>query len=154
MPQKIFEKSFAASEDPRLNRDAVFHLLRSCLGSWVCQKVCHIQHYNSTIFFTRATVLCLAGTGHFHLLIDAEDFIEETTAIPFDDAHRHYGKGQTSIDLELPSGSHKLTLQFANALHLSYGPEYAQTVLVSVPWWCNVRIDYRLIHVNSSSAFM
>lgn len=37
-------------------------------------------------------------------------------AIPFDDAHKHFGKGQTGVDLELAPGKHTLTLQFANAL--------------------------------------
>jgi hypothetical protein len=31
-----------------------------------------------------------------------------------------------------PQGKHKLTLQFANALHESYGPNYASTIEVIV----------------------
>jgi len=52
--------------------------------------------------------------------------------IQFDDAHKHYGKGQREIDIQLPPGQHKLTLQFANAIHESYGPEYAVVKTVNV----------------------
>ena len=37
--------------------------------------------------------------------------------IPFDETHLHYGKGQTEAAITLTPGKHKLTLQFANALH-------------------------------------
>ena len=37
--------------------------------------------------------------------------------IPFDDTHLHFGKGQTEASITLSPGKHKLTLQFANALH-------------------------------------
>ena len=39
------------------------------------------------------------------------------TEIPFDETHLHFGKGQTEAALTLAPGKHKLTLQFANALH-------------------------------------
>lgn len=73
-----------------------------------------------------------AGTGHFHLFIDAEDSYPSGVVIPFDDAHKHYGKGQTSVDIQLPEGKHQLTLQLANAIHESYGPEYAKSIAVNV----------------------
>ncbi|EFJ42297.1 hypothetical protein VOLCADRAFT_121558 [Volvox carteri f. nagariensis] len=73
----------------------------------------------------------VAGTGHHHVIIDAPA-PAAGTAIPFDDAHKHFGKGQTSVDLELPPGKHTLTLQFANAAHESYGPEFASTISVIV----------------------
>jgi Domain of unknown function (DUF4399) len=79
------------------------------------------------------TKLCVhSGTGHFHLLIDADEDYPLGKAIPFDATHLHYGKGQTSASIELPTGSHKLALQFANALHESYGPEYLKTIKVTV----------------------
>ncbi|KAG2447178.1 hypothetical protein HYH02_007921 [Chlamydomonas schloesseri] len=71
------------------------------------------------------------GTGHHHLLIDVAA-PPAGEAIPFDDAHKHFGKGQTGVDLELAPGKHTLTLQFANALHESYGPAYAKTITVNV----------------------
>ena len=53
-------------------------------------------------------------------------------AIPFDEKHLHYGKGQTSVDVEVPKGKHTLTIQFANANHESYGPEWAKDVVVEI----------------------
>jgi len=72
-----------------------------------------------------------AGTGHFHLLIDSPSPPEGET-IPFDDAHKHYGKGQLSDDVSLATGKHQLTLQFADAQHRSYGPLFAKTISVNV----------------------
>ena len=73
----------------------------------------------------------IAGTGHHHLIIDAPA-PAAGVAIPFDDTHKHFGKGQTSVDLELPVGKHTLTLQFANAVHESYGPAFSNTITVEV----------------------
>ena len=52
--------------------------------------------------------------------------------IPMDATHKHYGKGQVEGELELEPGKHKITLQFANALHESYGKEFAKTITVNV----------------------
>lgn len=71
-------------------------------------------------------------TGHFHILIDQDGSVAEGEAIPFDDTHKHYGKGQTQDDLVLSPGKHTLTLQFANALHESYGPKFATTTVVNI----------------------
>ena len=71
------------------------------------------------------------GSGHFHLFVDADN-IDEGEMIPFDDAHKHYGKGQTEADVELAPGKHTLTLQLANALHESYGAAYAKVITVDV----------------------
>lgn len=73
----------------------------------------------------------LPNTGHFHVIVDAPA-IADGQAIVFDDAHKHYGKAQTAADLELTPGSHTLTLQFANAVHESYGPAYTSTIKVNV----------------------
>ena len=73
------------------------------------------------------------GTGHHHLVIDGpKAFVPPGEAIPFDDTHKHFGKAQTEGELELAPGKHKLTLQFANANHQSYGKEFAKTVTVNV----------------------
>ena len=50
----------------------------------------------------------IAGTGHFHVLID-QPAPAEGEAIPFDDAHKHYGKGQTEDDVALTPVSGHLT---------------------------------------------
>lgn len=71
------------------------------------------------------------GTGHHHLLINASD-IPENAVIPFDDQHRHFGKGQTETEVVLPPGKYKLTLQFANGAHQSYGEKLRKTIEITV----------------------
>lgn len=72
-----------------------------------------------------------AGTGHHHLLINVPD-VPEGKVIPMDDAHRHFGKGQTEADITLPPGRHRLTMQFADGLHRSYGEKLRKTIEVTV----------------------
>ena len=73
------------------------------------------------------------GTGHHHMIIDGPmAFVTPGEVIPMDDTHKHYGKAQSEGELELTPGKHKITLQFANALHESYGKEFAKTITVNV----------------------
>jgi Domain of unknown function (DUF4399) len=71
------------------------------------------------------------GTGHHHLLIN-QDFTPAGQVIATDDTHRHFGKGQTEEVLNLPPGSYKLTLQFADGLHRSYGKDFSSTINIKV----------------------
>lgn len=71
------------------------------------------------------------GSGHHHLLIDA-DAIPEGAVIPMDERHRHFGKGQTEAEITLPPGSHRLTMQFADGAHRSYGEKLSKTITVNV----------------------
>jgi hypothetical protein len=71
------------------------------------------------------------GWGHHHLLIN-DDFIAEGLVIVADDTHIHYGGGQTSDSLSLEPGDYKLTLQFADGMHVSYGPAWSKTINVTV----------------------
>lgn len=70
-------------------------------------------------------------TGHHHLIVDGGP-IPEGTVVPTDKTHLHFGKGQTETELELPPGKHKLTLQFADGAHRSYGPAMSNTIEVEV----------------------
>ncbi|HEV8286184.1 MAG TPA: DUF4399 domain-containing protein [Chitinophagaceae bacterium] len=75
----------------------------------------------------------VAGSGHHHLFIDAEDSLAAGTIVPKDPTHLHFGKGQTFVDsLKLSPGKHKLTLQFADGLHRSYGSKLATTININV----------------------
>ncbi|HVT85610.1 MAG TPA: DUF4399 domain-containing protein [Chitinophagaceae bacterium] len=74
----------------------------------------------------------VAGSGHFHIFVDAEDSLPLGTVVPKDSTHLHYGKGQTEAELNLAPGKHKLTLQFADGIHRSYGGRLATTVNVNV----------------------
>lgn len=72
------------------------------------------------------------ASGHFHIFIDAEDSLASGTIVPKDSTHLHYGKGQTSDNLTLTPGKHKLTIQFADGIHRSYGGRMATTINVNV----------------------
>ena len=74
----------------------------------------------------------VAGSGHHHLFIDAEDSLTAGTIVPKDSTHIHFGKGQTEYELTLTPGKHKLTLQMADGLHRSYGARLAATITVNV----------------------
>jgi uncharacterized protein DUF4399 len=74
----------------------------------------------------------IAASGHYHIFVDAEDSLASGTMIPKDSTHLHYGKGQTEAEVKLTPGAHKLTLQFADGLHRSYGGKLATTVSVNV----------------------
>ena len=71
------------------------------------------------------------GTGHHHLIIGPAG-IPEGTQVPADEKHIHFGKGQTEAEIELPPGEHKLTMQFADGSHTSYGEVMAATITITV----------------------
>ena len=62
-----------------------------------------------------------AGTGHFHLIIDAE-LPPQDAALPASANVKHYGKGQTEDTLTLPPGPHTLQIEFADGSHLPFDP--------------------------------
>ena len=72
-----------------------------------------------------------ANSGHHHLLINSES-IPNGVAVPADATNIHYGKGQTDTEVSLPPGKYKLTMQFANWAHQSYGPQLSKTIEVVV----------------------
>lgn len=71
------------------------------------------------------------GYGHHHLLIN-DDFAPAGTVIVADETHIHYGGGQTSDSVALDPGTYKLTLQFADGMHVSYGENWSKTITVNV----------------------
>ena len=73
----------------------------------------------------------VAGQGHHHLLINRASQLKGEI-IPADDAHIHFGKAQTETEVKLPPGTYKLTMQFADGFHLSYGEDMAATITVTV----------------------
>jgi hypothetical protein len=73
-----------------------------------------------------------SGSGHHHLFIDAEDSLPSGTVVPKDSTHLHFGNAQTSAEIKLTPGEHKLTLQFADGIHRSYGSKLAATIKVKV----------------------
>jgi hypothetical protein len=73
----------------------------------------------------------VANSGHHHLLINL-DSIATGESIPFTEKHMHFGKGQQEADVKLAPGVYKLTAQFANGAHQSYGKDMSQTITVTV----------------------
>jgi Domain of unknown function (DUF4399) len=73
----------------------------------------------------------LQGTGHHHILINTPLPVDIRAQIPFSDTHKHFGKGQTGTVLDLPPGTHRLRLLFADHEHRPYfvfSPEIEITV--------------------------
>jgi hypothetical protein len=58
--------------------------------------------------------------GHHHVLIDTPLPRDHTAPIPFSATHKHFGKGQTGTELDLPPGRHTLRLLFADHAHKPY----------------------------------
>lgn len=62
----------------------------------------------------------LQGAGHHHILVNQALPLQINAQIPFNDGHRHYGKGQTQAVFDLPPGRHTLRLLFADHEHRPY----------------------------------
>ena len=71
------------------------------------------------------------GAGHHHLIIDGH-YEPKGEAVPKDEKHLHFGKGETETSVHLTPGTHSLTLQFADGLHRSYGLEMSKTIVIQV----------------------
>ncbi len=62
-----------------------------------------------------------ANTGHHHLVIDAP-LPDLRIPIPMSDQYRHFGGGQTELQLELPPGKHTLQLVLGDFRHVPHDP--------------------------------
>ncbi|MCE8512334.1 DUF4399 domain-containing protein [Ruegeria pomeroyi] len=80
------------------------------------------------------------NTGHHHLLVDrppmgqGEDGAEELTyALPADEHHRHFGKGQTEVTLDLEPGKHTLQLVMGDYTHVPHStPIVSEVITIEV----------------------
>lgn len=76
----------------------------------------------------------VANTGHHHLLIDTKlegEALNE--AIPADEHHIHYGKGQTEATVTLPKGDHTLQLVLGDWSHMPHKtPVMSERITVHV----------------------
>lgn len=61
------------------------------------------------------------NSGHHHLIIDTA-FDNTGEAIPADDNHKHFGKGQTETTVELKPGVHSLQLVLGDKNHVPHVP--------------------------------
>ena len=73
----------------------------------------------------------LADSGHNHLLINQMP-VAKGTSVPFDEQHKHFGAGQSETMVTLPAGQYKLTSQFANGAHQSYGETMSSSIQITV----------------------
>jgi len=61
-----------------------------------------------------------AKTGHHHLLIDAKGLPDLSKPLGKD--VKHFGGGQTEVELNLPKGKHTLQLLLGDKLHIPHNP--------------------------------
>ena len=69
--------------------------------------------------------------GHHDLLIN-QDAVAEGAPIPADKQHIHFDHSETRGEVSLPPGNYTLTLQFADGLERSHGPDMSATIQVTV----------------------
>ena len=67
--------------------------------------------------------------GHHHLLIDADVPPDLNLPIPNDEQHRHFGGGQTEVELTLAPGRHTLQMLLGDHLHIPFDPPIASAVV-------------------------
>ena len=73
-----------------------------------------------------------SDTGHHHLIINAP-LPKLGEPIPADDNHRHFGGGQTEVDVELPPGQHSLQLILGDWSHIPHDPPVtSQKITITV----------------------
>lgn len=71
----------------------------------------------------------LPKTGHHHLLVDAPLPEDLSQPLPMSDQYRHFGGGQTEVELELPAGEHTLQLMLGDYLHVAHQPAVVSEVI-------------------------
>lgn len=72
------------------------------------------------------------NSGHHHLVIDAAQ-PRADYPLPTDEHHRHFGKGQTEVELELAPGKHTLQLVFADSKHVPHDPPlFSKPITITV----------------------
>jgi len=67
--------------------------------------------------------------GHHHLLVDAAMPANLALPLPNDETHRHFGGGQTEVELTLTPGRHTLQLVLGDHLHIPHDPPIASSVV-------------------------
>jgi len=74
-----------------------------------------------------------ANTGHHHLLVDVVQMPDMNAPMPNDEHVRHFGGGQTEVELTLPPGKHTLQLLFGDAAHIPHDkPLMSEKITVTV----------------------
>jgi len=71
----------------------------------------------------------IENTGHFHLLIDLPQLPDLSQPLPANEHILHFGKGQTSAELNLAEGEHALQLLLADYAHVAHDPPVMSEVI-------------------------
>jgi hypothetical protein len=75
----------------------------------------------------------LPNTGHHHLLVDVKELPDFSKPLPATDSIRHFGMGQTEVDLTLTPGQHTLQLVLGDYLHTPHEkPVVSEKITVTV----------------------
>jgi hypothetical protein len=73
------------------------------------------------------------NTGHHHLLIDLAKDPNFTVPLPVSDNVRHFGNGQTEVELTLSPGKHTLQLVLGDWLHIPHEkPVMSEKITITV----------------------
>jgi hypothetical protein len=67
--------------------------------------------------------------GHHHLLVDTPMPADLGVPIANDEQHRHFGGGQTEVELTLTPGRHTLQMLLGDHLHIPHDPPIASSVV-------------------------
>jgi len=74
-----------------------------------------------------------ANTGHHHLLIDVDSLPDLSQPLPATDHVKHFGKGQTEVQIELSPGQHTLQLVLGDYLHRPHSqPLMSKPITITV----------------------
>jgi hypothetical protein len=71
------------------------------------------------------------GMGHHHVGVDQDCLPAGTTIVKGTPSWVHFGDGKSEIDMQLPPGQHKLTLQLGDDLHRT-SEGMCETITVNV----------------------
>jgi hypothetical protein len=74
-----------------------------------------------------------ANTGHHHLLIDVDQMPDFSMPLANNEHIRHFGAGQTEVELTLPAGKHTLQLVLGDYLHIAHDkPLTSEKITITV----------------------
>lgn len=71
------------------------------------------------------------GTGHHHVGVDQDCLASGTAIVKGTPSWVHFGDGKSEIDMQLPPGQHKLSLQLGDDLHRAVD-NLCQTITINV----------------------